>query len=199
MKKDELLKYICEIQPTADIKQLKKCKKAELDELYTRLKSDVKSSSPKQTKRKHTELIDFSISDDEEDLTDELPEESSVLSRQDADIFNNTITDKNRFVKTPTTSPVVSPVVSPKVNKNIIKKELKHITDEFNVDIKKLVNDFKEHQDKDLLVDRYNILLRDIEEIILEYLENVNADDLLFQYATAILDTSTKFIQRLTK
>ena len=190
MKKDELLKYICKIQPTADIKQLKKCKKAELDELYTRLKSNVKSSSPKQTKRKHTELIDFSISDDEEYLTDELPEEPTVLSRQNAEI---------EIIETPTPSPVVSPVVSPKINKNIIKKELKHITDEFNVDIKKLVNDFKEHQDKDLLVDRYNILLRDIEEIILEYLENINADDLLFQYATAILDTSTKFIQRLTK
>lgn len=185
MKKDELLKYICEIQPTADIKQLKKCKKAELDELYTRLKSNVKSSSPKQTKRKHTDLIDFSISDDE-DLTDELPEDPPVLSRQNAEIEINE-------------TPNVSPVVSPKVNKNIIKKELKHITDEFNVDIKKLVNDFKEHQDKDLLVDRYNILLRDIEEVILEYLENVNADDLLFQYATAILDISTKFIERLTK
>lgn len=199
MKKDELLKYICELQPTADIKQLKKCKKAELDELYTRLKSNVKSSSPKQSKRKHTELIDFSISDDEIDLTDELPEECPVLTRQDADIFNNTITDKNRFIKTPSPSPDVSPIVSPKVNKNEIKKEIKSITNEFNDDIKDLIKEYKEHLDKDLLVDRYNILLRDIEEVIMEYLENVNADDSLYNYTSSLLDTSTAFIQRIVK
>ena len=94
-------------------------------------------------------------------------------------------------------SPKYIEEVKPKYNKTKIKSELKKMMVSFAEDIKKLLNDFKGNRDKDFLADNYNIILADQEELFIDFLEDVEADDDLFNYATSLLEPHSRRINRL--
>ena len=132
--------------------------------------------------RKKVQIIDFTDSEgsDTEIDEDQLPTEVPVLRRQDAIM-----------------SPKYIEEVKPKYNKTKIKSELKKMMVSFAEDIKKLLNDFKGNRDKDFLADNYNIILADQEEVFIDFLEDVEADDDLFNYATSLLEPHSRRINRM--
>jgi len=132
--------------------------------------------------RKKVQIIDFTDSEgsDTEIDEDELPTEVPVLRRQDAIM-----------------SPKYIEEVKPKYNKTKVKAELKKMMVSFVEDIKKLLNDFKNNRDKDFLADNYNIILADQEEVFIDFLEDVEADDDLFNYATSLLEPHSMRINRM--
>ena len=135
--------------------------------------------------KKKVQIIDFTDSEDsdteiDEDMEEELPKEAPVLKRQDAII-----------------SPGYIEAIKPVYNKTKVKSELRKMMLPFLDDIKKLLNDFKGNRDKDFLADNYNIILGDQEELFIDFLEEVEADDELFNYASSLLEPHSKRINRL--
>jgi hypothetical protein len=132
--------------------------------------------------KKKVQIIDFTDSEgsDTEIDEDQLPTEVPVLRRQDAIM-----------------SPKYIEEVKPKYNKTKVKSELRKMMGSFAEDIKKLLNDFKNNRDKDFLADNYNIILSDQEEIFIDFLEDVEADDDLFNYATSLLEPHSRRINRM--
>jgi hypothetical protein len=83
------------------------------------------------------------------------------------------------------------------VNKIKVKKEIKNMLVGFIKEVKELLFEYKSNRDKDFLEDNYNIILKDIEEIYQDYLENIEAPDEIYNYVADLLSVHTGKIERL--
>ena len=211
MKKSDLINAICEMQPNIPRTLLSKKEfpKTSLEALYKRLvngeeykdlldedlarkKGRRKNNNNKKEKKKQV-IIEFSDSDVEEEVekveekkqepiqVEELPQAMPQLVRQNANV------------------PVQEPIEEKKskFSKIKVKKEIKNMLIPFIREIKDLVLEYKANRDVDYLLDHYNILLRDQEEIYQEFLQSVDAPDDIYNYAADLLSVHTGKIERL--
>jgi len=211
MKKSDLIKCIVQMQPNIPSALLSKKEfaKANLEALYKRLvngeeykdlldedlarkKGRRKNNNNKKEKKKQV-IIEFSDSDVEEEVekveekkqepiqVEELPQAMPQLVRQNANV------------------PVQEPIEEKKskFSKIKVKKEIKNMLIPFIREIKDLVLEYKANRDVDYLLDHYNILLRDQEEIYQEFLQSVDAPDDIYNYAADLLSVHTGKIERL--
>ena len=104
-----------------------------------------------------------------------------------------------QLVRQNATVPVQEPVVEkkPKFNKIKVKKEIKNMLIPFIKEVKDLILEYKANRDSDYLLDHYNLLLRDQEEIYQEYLQSVDAPDDIYNYTADLLSVHTGKIERL--
>jgi len=208
MKKADLINSICEMQPNIPRTLLSKkdFPKKTLEDLYKRLVNGQeyadcldqdhsrKKRDKQKPKKKPVKIIEFSDSDVEEEpekvekkkqepkqVEEELPSVSPPLVRQNANV------------------PVQEPVEEkkPKLNKIKIKKEIKELLIPFIKEVKDLLFEYKTNKDDDYLLDHYNLLLRDQEEIFQEYLVSIDAPDDIYNYAADLLSVHTSKIERL--
>ena len=209
MKKSDLIKCIIQMQPNIPSALLSKKEfpKSSLENLYKRLVNGEEYAdlldedlARKKGRRKQKEkpkkkqvIIEFSDSDVEEEdeekkvplpkvvQEEELPQAMPPLVRQNA------------------TVPVQEHVVEkkPKFNKIKIKKEIKNMLIPFIKEVKDLILEYKANRDSDYLLDHYNLLLKDQEEIYQEYLQSVDAPDDIYNYTADLLSVHTGKIERL--
>lgn len=208
MKKSDLIKCITQMQSNIPVALLSKTDfpKKKLEELYKRLvngedykdlldqdltrkKSNRKS---KPEKKKPVKIIEFSDSDVEEEV-EEKKQEPTV--------------DESVKVEEPKVVAFVEPVAKvvekpveekkPKLNKIKVKKEIKQLLLPFLKEVKDLLFEYKTNRDKDYLLDNYNILLRDQEELYEEYLNTIDAPDEIYNYTADLLSVHTNKIERI--
>lgn len=183
MKKGELIE--CIIQMKSDLPRiaLGKFKKKELQTIYDSLingesVNDLMTSRQTRQKpetKKEIKIIDFS-SDEEADtevLEEPLPTDRPVLKRQDAQSFK-------------------------KMSELDYKNEIKSMLQPFSREVKQMTTDFKDHRDKDMLLHEYEILVKDTEDRLHEYLSSIDASDTLYNYSADVMDISNRFIERIT-
>jgi len=210
MKKADLINSICEMQPNIPRTLLSKkdFPKVSLENLYKRLVNGQDYADlldedltrkksrrkPKEKEKKKIKIIEFSDSD----LDDEEPEKVEEKKQKPEKVEEELPQAMPQLIRQ-NAEPVVEPVVEkkPKLNKIKVKKEIKELLIPFIREVKDLVLEYKGNKDKDYLEDNYNILLRDIEEIYQEYLENIEADDSLYNYVADLLSVHTGKIERL--
>ena len=205
MKKSDLIKCITQMQSNIPIALLSKKEfpKKSVEELYKRLVNgqDYKdlldenlsrkkpNRKSKSEKKKPVKIIEFSESDVEEEVEENKAPPSTV--------------DESVKVNEPKVvafvEPVVEPVVEkkPKLNKIKVKKEIKQLLLPFLKEVKDLLFEYKTNRDKDYLLDNYNILLRDQEELYEEYLHTIDAPDDIYNYAADLLSVHTNKIERI--
>ena len=185
MKKADIINCILEMNKNVPKLHLTKMKKNELQIIYDTLLQgedvgDLLTSNKKKVEKKEVKIIDFS-SDEEEDDTEpiddvsdmeQLPPSDPVLKRQDAMCFKKTEAD--------------------------YKKELRHMTRGFTADVKQITTEFRSHKDTNTLLHEYEIVVRDTEDMLNDYLTKINASDDLYNYVADILDISNRFIERLS-
>lgn len=181
MKKGELIECILEMDSNLPKLPLTKMKKAHLQTIYDSLINGesvnnlMTTSRQKKPEKKEIKIIDFS-SDEEVDtevLEDPLPTDRPVLKRQDAQSFK-------------------------KMSELDYKNEIKKMLQPFSREVKQMTTDFKEHRDKDMLLHEYEILVKDTEDRLHEYLTSVDASDTLYNYSADVMDISNRFIERIT-
>ena len=181
MKKPELIECILEMDSNLPKLPLTKMKKAHLQTIYDSLINGesvnnlMTTSRQKKPEKKEIKIIDFS-SDEEVDtevLEDPLPTDRPVLKRQDAQSFK-------------------------KMSELDYKNEIKKMLQPFSREVKQMTTDFKEHRDKDMLLHEYEILVKDTEDRLHEYLTSVDASDTLYNYSADVMDISNRFIERIT-
>ena len=217
MNKAQLIEKILETNPQLTKKALTKSKKADLEELYNSLQlqeeNNVKEikQDEKETKKSIIDFSSFSDSETEEENEEneenvsmsvikvkknenvssdeefeELPKETPKLTRQ------NAMTKSVEFDN-------IHELVKPKLNISKIKQQLRGEMNIFVEDMKNLLHDFRQTRDKDFLTDNYNLILQDQEERFLEFLEGINAPDVLYDYAHNLLQPHTNRINRLVR
>ena len=211
MKKSDLIKCIVQMQPNIPSALLSKKEfpKKTLEVLYKRLVNGEeykdlldedlarkKNRRKPKEKKKEVKIIEFSESDVEDEeveekapppkveepvVEEELPQTMPPLVRQNAIV------------------PVQEPVVEKKqkFNKIKVKKEIKNMLIPFIKEVKDLILEYKANRDSDYLLDHYNLLLRDQEEIYQEYLQSVDAPDDIYNYTADLLSVHTGKIERL--
>ena len=213
MKKADLIKCIVQMQPNIPSALLSKKEfaKANLEKIYKHLVNgeDYKylldedlarkkgRRKPKEKeKKKPVKIIEFSDSDVEEEEV-----EKKALPPKVEEIVEEEMLPKVMppLIRQNATVPVQEPIEEkkPKFNKIKVKKEIKNILVSFIREVKDLVLEYKGNMDKDYLEDNYNILLRDQEEVYQEYLQNIEADDSLYNYVSDLLSVHTGKIERL--
>ncbi len=213
MKKADLVNSICEMQPNIPKTLLSKKEfpKAILEQLYKRLvngqeyadlldedytRKKSRRKPKEKEKKKPVKIIEFSDSDVgeepvkvekkkepvkvEEVVQEELLPPPAPLVRQNAEMVKEPVVEKK-----------------PKINKIKIKKEIKNMLVGFIREVRDLVLEYKTNKDDDYLLDHYNLLLRDQEEIFQDYLESIEASDDLYNYAADLLSVHTSKIERL--
>jgi len=212
MKKSDLIKCIVQMQPNIPSALLSKKEfaKANLEALYKRLvngedykdlldedlaRKKGRRKQKEKPKKKQVKIIEFSDSDVEEEveekapppkiqesvIEEELPCVSPPLVRQNANVPVQEHVEEKK----------------PKFNKIKVKKEIKNMLIPFIKEVKDLVLEYKANRDDDYLLDHYNLLLSDQEEIYQEYLQSVDAPDDIYNYAADLLSVHTGKIERL--
>jgi len=213
MKKSDLINAICEMNSTIPRTLLSKKEfpKKTLEDLYKRLvngqeyadlldedlaRKKSRRKPKEKPKKKQVKIIEFSDSDVEEEeveekapppkveepvVEEELPQTMPPLVRQNANVPVQEHVEEKK----------------PKLNKIKIKKEIKNMLIPFIKEVKDLVLEYKANRDVDYLLDHYNLLLRDQEEIYQEYLQSVDAPDDLYNYTADLLSVHTGKIERL--
>lgn len=126
---------------------------------------------------------------------EELPEEPPKLTRQNAMTKSVEFDNINELEALPP----LQRQQTQKLNIPKIKQQLRGEMKIFIEDMKNLLHDFRQTRDKDFLTDNYNLVLRDQEERFLEFLENINAPDVLYNYAHSLLQPHTNRINRLVR
>ena len=205
MKKSDLIKCITQMQSNIPVALLSKTDfpKKKLEELYKRLVNGEKyadlldenfsrkksNRKSKPEKKKPVKIIEFSESDVEEEVEEKAPPptvEKPVKVEEPKKVV--------AFVE-----PVAQPVVEkkPKLNKIKVKKEIKQLLLPFLKEIKDLLFEYKTNRDKDFLLDNYNILLKDQEELYEEYLHTIDAPDETYNYTADLLSVHTNKIERI--
>ena len=184
MKKGELIECILEMDSNLPKLPLTKMKKAHLQTIYDSLINGENvndlmtiSRQKKPAEKKEIKIIDFS-SDEEENndtevLEEPLPPSAPVLKRQDAQSFK-------------------------KMSELDYKNEIKKMLQPFSREVKQMTTDFKDHRDKDMLLHEYEILVKDTEDRLHEYLTSIDASDTLYNYSADVMDISNRFIERIT-
>ena len=69
----------------------------------------------------------------------------------------------------------------------------------FTDDVKKALHEYKETNDKDFLMDTYQLILQDTEEHMVAILDKVEASDQLYEYANNLLQPYTNKINRILR
>lgn len=212
MKKSDLIKCIVQMQPNIPSALLSKKEfpKKTLEVLYKRLVNGEeykdlldedlarkKNRRKPKEKKKEVKIIEFSESDveDEEEVEEKAPPakvEEPVVEEELPKVMP-------QLVRQNATVPVQEPVVEKKqkFNKIKIKKEIKNMLIPFIKEVKDLILEYKANRDSDYLLDHYNLLLRDQEEIYQEYLQSVDAPDDIYNYTADLLSVHTGKIERL--
>jgi len=150
----------------------------------------------KQEKKKPVKIIEFSDSDVEEGEENKAPpptvEESVNVQEPKVVAFVEQAVQ-------PVAKVVEKPVVEnkPKLNKIKVKREIKELLLPFLKEVKDLMFEYKGNRDKDYLLDGYNILLKDQEELYEEYLHSINAPDDMYNYTADLLSVHTGKIERI--
>ena len=129
----------------------------------------------------------------------DLPKEPPKLTRQNAMTKSVEFDDINELVALPPLQRQETIQEKPKLNIPKIKQQLRGEMNIFIEDMKNLLHDFRQTRDKDFLTDNYNLVLRDQEERFLEFLEGINAPDVLYNYAHSLLQPHTNRINRLVR
>jgi hypothetical protein len=205
MKKSDLIKCITQMQSNIPVALLSKTDfpKKKLEELYKRLVNGEKyadlldenfsrkksNRKSKPEKKKPVKIIEFS-SDSEQDDTEETKAQPPTVEKP-VKVEEPKVVS---FVE-----PVAQPVVEkkPKLNKIKVKKEIKQLLLPFLKEIKDLLFEYKGNRDKDFLLDGYNLLLRDQEELYEEYLNTIDAPDEIYNYTADLLSVHTNKIERI--
>ena len=212
MKKSDLIKCIVQMQPNIPSALLSKKEfpKKTLEVLYKRLVNGEeykdlldedlarkKNRRKPKEKKKEVKIIEFSESDveDEEEVEEKAPPakvEEPVVEEELPKVMP-------QLVRQNASVPVQEPVVEKKqkFNKIKIKKEIKNMLIPFIKEVKDLILEYKANRDSDYLLDHYNLLLRDQEEIYQEYLQSVDAPDDIYNYTADLLSVHTGKIERL--
>ena len=212
MKKSDLIKCIVQMQPNIPSALLSKKEfpKKTLEVLYKRLVNGEeykdlldedlarkKNRRKPKEKKKEVKIIEFSDSDVEEEVEEKAPppkvEKPIVEEEEELPKVMPQLVRQNATV------PVQEPVVEkkPKFNKIKVKKEIKNMLIPFIKEVKDLILEYKANRDSDYLLDHYNLLLRDQEEIYQEYLQSVDAPDDIYNYTADLLSVHTGKIERL--
>jgi len=213
MKKSDLINAICEMNSTIPRTLLSKKEfpKTSLEALYKRLvngeeykdlldedlaRKKSRRKPKEKPKKKQVKIIEFSDSDVEEE---EVEEKAPPAKVQEPIVEEELPKVMPRLVRQNANVPVQEPIEEkkPKLNKIKIKKEIKNMLIPFIKEVKDLVLEYKANRDVDYLLDHYNILLRDQEEIYQEYLQSVDAPDDLYNYTADLLSVHTGKIERL--
>ena len=218
MKKIDIINAICELQNNIPRTLLAKkvFTKSKLEDLYRRLinneeyKECLSLDNLKKNvkKKKPVRIVEFSDSDEEVEDVEEKVEKviEDKVEKVNEDKVENVIEDKveKEVIDEDDELPSVMPLlvrqnanVPQKINKIKIKKEIKNMLVGFIRDVKDLLMEYKVNFDKDYLIDRYNLLLRDQEEIYQDYLENIEADDSMYNYVADLLSVHTAKIERI--
>jgi len=204
MKKSDLIKCITQMQSNIPVALLSKTDfpKKKLEELYKRLvngekyadlldenlsrKKSQRKSKPE--KKKPVKIIEFSDSDVEEEVKEKAP--PPTVEKTVKVVEPKVVA----FVEQ-----VAQPVVEkkPKLNKIKVKKEIRQLLLPFLKEVKDLLFEYKTNRDKDYLLDNYNILLRDQEELYEEYLNTIDAPDEIYNYTADLLSVHTNKIERI--
>lgn len=212
MKKSDLIKCIVQMQPNIPSALLSKKEfpKKTLEVLYKRLVNGEeykdlldedlarkKNRRKPKEKKKEVKIIEFSDSDVEEEVEEKAPPpkvEKPVVEEEE-----ELPKVMPQLVRQNATVPVQEPVVEkkPKFNKIKVKKEIKNMLIPFIKEVKDLILEYKANRDSDYLLDHYNLLLRDQEEIYQEYLQSVDAPDDIYNYTADLLSVHTGKIERL--
>ena len=213
MKKSDLIKCIVQMQPNIPSALLSKKEfpKKTLEVLYKRLVNGEeykdlldedlarkKNRRKPKEKKKEVKIIEFSESDveDEEEVEEKKQEpvkvEEPVVEEELPKVMP-------QLVRQNASVPVQEPVVEKKqtFNKIKVKKQIKNMLIPFIKEVKDLILEYKANRDSDYLLDHYNLLLRDQEEIYQEYLQSVDAPDDIYNYTADLLSVHTGKIERL--
>jgi hypothetical protein len=211
MKKSDLIKCIVQMQPNIPSALLSKKEfpKKTLEVLYKRLVNGEeykdlldedlarkKNRRKPKEKKKEVKIIEFS----ESDVEDEEVEEKAPPAKVEEPVVEEELPKvMPQLVRQHATVPVQEPVVEKKqkFNKIKIKKEIKNMLIPFIKEVKDLILEYKANRDSDYLLDHYNLLLRDQEEIYQEYLQSVDAPDDIYNYTADLLSVHTGKIERL--
>jgi hypothetical protein len=211
MKKSDLIKCIVQMQPNIPSALLSKKEfpKKTLEVLYKRLVNGEeykdlldedlarkKNRRKPKEKKKEVKIIEFS----ESDVEDEEVEEKAPPPKVEEPVVEEELPQAMPpLVRQNATVPVQEPVVEKKqkFNKIKIKKEIKNMLIPFIKEVKDLILEYKANRDSDYLLDHYNLLLRDQEEIYQEYLQSVDAPDDIYNYTADLLSVHTGKIERL--
>lgn len=149
------------------------------------------------------------ISSDEE--LEELPKEPPKLTRQNAmtssvmfDRIEELQREYNEFYgndeeELEALPPLQREEPKPKLNIIKIKQQIREEMKIFIDDMKNILHDFRQTNDKNFLADNYNILLRDQEERFFHFLEDLQAPETLYKYADSLLQPHTNRINRLVR
>jgi len=211
MKKSDLIKCIVQMQPNIPSALLSKKEfpKKTLEVLYKRLVNGEeykdlldedlarkKNRRKPKEKKKEVKIIEFSESDVEDEEVEEKappPKVEEVVVEEELPKVMPQLVRQNASV------PVQEHVVEKKqkFNKIKVKKEIKNMLIPFIKEVKDLILEYKANRDSDYLLDHYNLLLRDQEEIYQEYLQSVEAPDDIYNYTADLLSVHTGKIERL--
>ena len=205
MKKSDIINAICELQNNIPRTLLAKkvFTKSKLEDLYRKLVNNEEykeclslDNLKKNVKKKPVRIVEFSDSDEEvEDV-----EEKVVEDKVKKEVIEDKVEKEVIEEELPKEAPKLvrqNANVPPKINKIKIKKEIKSMLVGFIKEVHNLLLDYKVSRDKDYLLDNYNLLLRDQEEIYQEYLESIEADDSMYNYVADSLSVHTSKIERL--
>jgi len=205
MKKSDIINAICELQNNIPRTLLAKkvFTKSKLEDLYRKLVNNEEykeclslDNLKKNVKKKPVRIVEFSDSDEEvEDV-----EEKVVEDKVKKEVIEDKVEKEVIEEELPKEAPKLvrqNANVPPKINKIKIKKEIKSMLVGFIKEVHNLLLDYKVSRDKDYLLDNYNLLLRDQEEIYQDYLENIEADDGMYDYVADLLSVHTAKIERL--
>jgi len=212
MKKSDLIKCIVQMQPNIPSALLSKKEfpKKTLEVLYKRLVNGEeykdlldedlarkKNRRKPKEKKKEVKIIEFSESDVEEE--EEVEEKAPPPKVEEVVVEEELPQAMPQLVRQNASVPVQEPVVEKKqkFNKIKVKKEIKNMLIPFIKEVKDLILEYKANRDSDYLLDHYNLLLRDQEEIYQEYLQSVDAPDDIYNYTADLLSVHTGKIERL--
>ena len=212
MKKSDLIKCIVQMQPNIPSALLSKKEfpKKTLEVLYKRLVNGEeykdlldedlarkKNRRKPKEKKKEVKIIEFSESDVEEE--EEVEEKAPPPKVEEVVVEEELPKVMPQLVRQNASVPVQEPVVEKKqkFNKIKVKKEIKNMLIPFIKEVKDLILEYKANRDSDYLLDHYNLLLRDQEEIYQEYLQSVDAPDDIYNYTADLLSVHTGKIERL--
>ena len=209
MKKGDIINAICELQNNIPRTLLAKkvFTKSKLEDLYRRLinneeyKECLSLDNLKKNvkKKKAVRIVEFSDSDEEVEDVEEKVEKvnEDKVEKVNEDKVENVVIDEDELPKEAPKLVRQNADVPPKINKIKIKKEIKSMLVPFVKEVQNLLLEYKVNRDKDFLIDNYNLLLRDQEEIYQEYLESIEADDSMYNYVADLLSVHTSKIERL--
>ncbi|NIQ14920.1 MAG: hypothetical protein GTO02_11165 [Candidatus Dadabacteria bacterium] len=167
---------------------MKKLKKKELQVLLNKYKKQETPTNKKETKPVNVKLREFTDSEDEADDQKKENKGFTVTFKtgKDKEDDNDKLPDRQPVLKRQNG-----------YSKKEIQTEVKKMCNNFSLFISEMIKQFKEDNDAEYVVSNYNVHRADIETEITDYLNSVDADDSLFEYANQLLKIQQNRIEKL--